>query len=197
MENEQKTPVEQTEKASGEAVNGKQDHVAYSSYMKALHEKKLAQEKLSDYEARLQELEEQKLSAEGKKDELIDTYKSQLDDYKNKLQATHRDFAWRTLQKEFDKEASRQNCINSQKLLKLIDKDDLATIEIGEDFSVNTESLVSIIEKSKKENPFLFDPNNVKAAAIGTPQIKPKENKDNDIKKLSMKELEERYRSTY
>jgi len=190
-----KAPVEQAEKASGETE--KKDHVAYESYQKVLKEKKSFQSRLSEYEAKLQQLQEEKLSAEGKKDELIDTYRSQLNDYKSKLDSTQKTYAWNTLTGEIKREAMKHGCTDPDKLIRLMDDNDLKSIEIGEDFSINTESLKTVIEKNKQENFFLFK-NTPKVSANGNPSTKQVvENDKNDLSKLSMEEIRELYKKQY
>lgn len=195
MENETKAPVEQTEKTSGDSVKNN-EQVAYESYQKVLKEKRNYQAKLEDYELKLQELQEEKLSAEGKKDELIDTYRKQLSEYKDNLEKTKQNFAWSSLTKAVELEAKSRNCTNTSKLIRLMDKEDFKAIEMNEDYSINTESLKTVLDKTMKENPFLFN-SNIKFSANGNPSSKPVEEKKLDIKNLSDEEIKERYKQLF
>lgn len=191
MKDENQAPVEQPENSSGN--EGKKDTVAYDSYAKLLNEKKSVQSKLSEYEARMQKLEEEKLQAEGNKDELLNKYRGQLDEMSKKLETTSKNYAWNTLTGEIKREAMKHGCINPDKLIRVMDDSTLESIRVGDDFSIDQESLSMAIESAKKDNDFLFR-NPSKPFSPGKPSNKPIEEKEEDIKKLSIDELKERYK---
>jgi len=161
-------PVEQPENTSG--VNGKEqkDFVAYESFQKALNEKKTAQSKLSEYEKELQTLREEKLQREGKTEELVDTYRKQILELNESMSKKEKTYAWNTLTGEIKREALKLGCVDPDKLIRLMDDEDLRSINVGEDFTIDKNSLTQVIEKNKKDNFFLFNSSN-KIASAGVP----------------------------
>lgn len=189
MENENKeTPVEQTNQASGETSK---DQVAYETFQKVLSEKKNVQSKLSEYEAKLQALEEEKLQRDGKKDELLENYKKRASELEAKFNKTQQTYAWNTLTGEIKREAAASGCLNPDKLIKLMSEEDLNSIEVGENFSVNRETIKEVIERNKKENSFLFSQGN-KVIANGIPNTnKPTASNGKNINNMSWDEAKE------
>ena len=188
-------PVEQTDQASGE--NSQQDQVKYETFQKLLNEKKNVQGKLSEYEAELQSLREEKLQREGNHEKLIEDLRKKNTELSTNLSKKDQSYAWNTLTSEIKREAMRAGCENPDKLIRLLDDEDLRSIEVGENFSIDKQSLSAVLEKAKRENSFLFKSSN-KITANGNPSTKIEENnKLNDLSKLSMEELKELHLKHY
>lgn len=197
MEENQHDPVDQSENASGTQTKDiQEDKIPYSTFKKALNEKKNVQSENENLKNRLKELENEKLKAEGKKDELLSSYEQKIKELETKYKQTNQTYAWNTLTGKIKEEALKNGCQNPDKLIKLMDDEDLNSIEIGEDFSINYDSVKKVIEKNKKENFFLFSSSD-KKIADGTPSVKLSEKKSDDIKNLSVDELKERIKQTY
>jgi hypothetical protein len=195
MSNENQAPVEQSDATSGvsDKVN---DAVSYESYKKALNEKKNYQAKLSEYEQEVQRLREEKMSAEGKKDELLSTYQKKVQDLSEKLDKTTKHYAWNTLTGEIKREAMKHGCTDPDKLIRLMDDEDLRSIEIGENFTIDNKAIEQVIEKNKKDNFFLFKTAG-KPIANGIPNTKPVDDSKEDLSKLSLDELKQRVKELY
>lgn len=188
-------PVEQTDQTSGE--NSQQDQVKYETFQKLLNEKKNVQGKLSEYEAELQSLREEKLQREGNHEKLIEDLRKKNTELSTNLSKKDQSYAWNTLTSEIKREAMRAGCENPDKLIRLLDDEDLRSIEVGENFSIDKQSLSAVLEKAKRENSFLFKSSN-KITANGNPSTKIEENnKLNDLSKLSMEELKELHLKHY
>lgn len=172
--------------------------VSYETHRKLLNEKKNAVSKLNEYEAELQKLREEKMEREGKQDELISSYREKIQKLEGELGNTKKSFAWNTVKGAIKTEAIKNGCNDSEKLIRLMDDQDLKSISIGEDFSIDMETVKNVIEKNKKENHFLFSAN-VPPVANGNPSKKPSEpkNKLDDLSKLSDEELEQAYKETF
>lgn len=175
MEESHKSPVETSTESSGSENNAneitsevKEDLIPYSTYSKALKEKRNYMDKVNEYEAKLKAVEEEKLAREGNLGELAETYKTRAANFENELKETRKTFAWEKLTDTIKNEATRNGCSNPDKLIKLMDDDDFKTIEMDEDFKVNINSVKQVIEKSKKENYFLFS-NSTKQIVDGNP----------------------------
>jgi hypothetical protein len=194
MSEEVQAPVEQADQASGETVESK-DSVSLTSYQKVLKEKKSFQSRLSEYESKLQKLEEEKLHAEGKKEELLDSYKKRVQELESRLDKTNKSYAWNTLTGSIKTEAVKAGCKDPDKLIRLMDDEDLRSIEIGDNFTINTESLKEIIEKNKKENYFLFE-TTPRQASVGNPSKKSPEEPKKSFKDMTREELLEAYKQS-
>lgn len=198
MEKENHAPAEQPSKSSGDA--GEKGKVAYESFQKVLGEKKQTQEKLSSAEAELKALREEKLQREGKSQELIDEYRKTIEKLSSDLKDTKNNYAWSTVKKEIRTEAEKHGCTDSEKLIRLMDNDDLKTLSenIGDDFSINKESLKNVIEKNKKDNFFLFSSAG-KTFVTGNPNPKSPEpeKKQKDLKEMTTDEIKSLYKQQY
>lgn len=189
-------PVEQSEVTSGNTEQSKNDSVAYESYKKALNEKKNVQAKLSEYELELQKLREEKLEREGKIEELNSQYKSERDKYKSELEKTKQQYAWNSLTNSIKSEAAKHKCVDTDLLIKAISDEDLRRINVGDDFSIDNESLSSVIADTKKKKPHLFEPSSV-PVANGTPSTKPSLPKKKSLKDMSLDELRDAYKNSF
>jgi hypothetical protein len=190
MEESVNAPEEQTDD-SVESPAKTKDHVSYDSHQKLLKEKKLEATKRKELEDAVKRLSQEKLEAEGNKDKVLEALKKELGEMKETFSKKEKFYAWNTVSGKIIQEALKQGCKNPDKLIRLLDDSDLSSIEVGEDFSVDTDALSLLVEKGKKENPFLFDSTN-KIAAAGTPSrtpVKAKEKSEEEIFEAYIKKL--------
>lgn len=195
-EENDKTPVGQSSDSSGTQGSGNDDKVAFASFQKALHEKKLAQEKLTSTEQELKVLREEKLQREGKNDQLLEEYRGTIKQISGELTSVKSNYAWSTLTGEIKREAMKSGCTDPDKLIKLMDDQDLKSLSenVGEDFSINKESLKGVIDKNKKDNFFLFKDSS-KSMATGNPTTKKIDtNEGKSLKDLTTDEIKELYK---
>lgn len=152
----QNAPVEQSEKSSGSTE--KKDSVKYESFQKALHEKKLAQEKYELAASKIKEYEEKLMEKEQDAAKKAEYWKEKFEETSKKLEETNQTYTWNMLTGQIESKAKELGCKDTKKLLRLMDDEDLKTLskEIGEDFKLNNDVLDGILEKNKKENFFLF-----------------------------------------
>lgn len=136
------------------------DNVAYDTHRKLLGEKKQVQSQLQEAMTRLETLEQEKLSAEGKKDELITTVQKKLTEANDKLKKVVGAFQYRAVSNKFVEKARAEGCLKPEKLMQLADLSQIE-VDVDNDFSVSDESVTSIIEGLKKEVPFFFQKNNI------------------------------------
>ena len=150
MSTEQVTSGDNSE-ASGQV--DKKDAVTYESHQKLLGEKKKASGEVADLKKQLQEIEQSRLEEQGKIKEVNESLKKQLVDKDQKLKNMVQDFGTRSIKSKFETEARNAGCLDPDKLFKLVD---LESLEIGDDFSVNSEQLKTLISESQKSMPFFF-----------------------------------------
>lgn len=195
MKEQDQAPVEQADSASGESAKAK-DSVSFESHQKLLKEKKSLLSKYSELESMVASLRQEKDIAEGNKDKVIEELKKQNQQIKSEFEKTKQTYTWSTLTSEIKREAAKNGCKDPDKLLRLMSDDDLRSLEIGEDFSIDSGSLKELIEKNRKENHFLFE-SSPKQAAPGTPGKKPPIEPEKSIKELSLDELKAAYKNLY
>jgi hypothetical protein len=151
----------------------KKDTVAYDSYRKVVGKSKKVMAENEDLRNRLQEFEQQKMADEGRKDELIKTLRNELDSTKNNYEKEKQTYAWNVFSGHVKTAAAKRNCLDPDKLLRLLDKEDLGAVEVNDDYSVNTEDLDRLLDKAMKENEFLFQKPAVKVNDVTPNNEKP------------------------
>ena len=99
------------DKASQTTTDNKSDVVAYETHKKLLAEKKSLQARFEAEMAEKQKLLEEKLTVEGKKDELIESYKKKLNDYEQRTKKVVGSFSERLLQSAISTEATKEGVV--------------------------------------------------------------------------------------
>jgi hypothetical protein len=184
-------PVDQSEDTSG--APEKKDSVSFDSFQKLLKEKKSKDSKLSELEKELVTLRDEKNLAEGKKEEVLVSQKKRIEELEKTLRTKDQTYAWSTLTGEIKRESMKYGCKDPDKLIRLMSDDDLKSIEVGEDFSINKDTLKEVIERSKKENYFLFGETQ-KITTVGKPSNSPVNENTKSIKDMSIDELRAEYK---
>lgn len=195
MEEQQQAPVEQSETASG-VTEEKKDSVSLDSHRKLLGEKKSLQARYQELENQFLAIKQEKDLAEGNKDKVIEELRKQNSTIKSEFEKTKQTYTWNVLTGEIKREAIRNGCKDPDKLIKLIPDEDLRSLEIGENFSIDGNSLKELIEKRKKEDHFLFESSS-KSVVAGQPGVKAPVAPDKKLNEMSLEELKALYKSTY
>jgi len=144
---------DQPEVLSEDIGEKKDDKVAFATYQKVLSEKKKRDAEVSEYKAKLDAIEQEKLEVQGKHKEVIEAQRKALAEKDAKIKNMFQEFGTKTLKGSFDSEAKSLGCVNPEDLYKLVD---LSAVEIGEDFSFNPDQLKSLITDAQKTRPYLF-----------------------------------------
>ena len=135
-------------------ISSGKDTVAYDTHKKLLGEKKSLQARFEEMQSQFNKMNEDKLSAEGKKDELIEAYKARITDMEQKVN----NFAYTSVSNSVQNKAREMGCVAPDKVDKFIDLSSLKSI--GDDFNTDPEEVKMVLEGVKKENPWLFKPVN-------------------------------------
>ena len=157
------------------------DKVAYDTHRKLLAEKKNLQAKYEEMEKQFNEINEQKLQSEGKKDELLEAYKQKIGTYEEKFN----NFAYSAVSNNVALEAQQMGCVDNDALVKLVD---LSSLNVGDNFSVDKEEVRTMLESVKKERPYLFKPVNPNVNT-GVPKDFNSETGKVDFSKMSHEEM--------
>lgn len=178
-------PVVEASGSDTEVTQSKADKdvVAYDTYRKVLSEAKRAKEAIEALSAEKQKLLEEKMAAEGKKDELIGSLNKRLADEQAKVKKVVGAFGHKTLSAVVAQEAAKEGCVNVGDLIAL---SDLSTVEIDDEFNVNVDQVKEIVQRAKKERNYLFSQKSTQAKT-GVPTTGVMTSAD-EWKKLPLKE---------
>jgi hypothetical protein len=150
-----------------------------------LGEKKKEQEKRRELESRLTALEQEKLEAEGNKEELIKALKAQVGEVTRKYNQATVNYAEKLVSAQITQKAKDFGCIDTELLTKAIDINEL---EVGEDFSVDSQTLESQLLEIRKKKPYLFK-NDAPKFRDGAPASKGAAGQKPDFSKMSLAEI--------
>lgn len=178
------------EESTAVHASGK-DTVSYDTYRRTLGQLKAAQNKLAELSERSQTLEDEKLAAEGKKEELVESYKKKYEEERDKRKTQIRAFADEITFRQFESEASKFGCIKPEDLFTLY-KQRIQALEISDDLKVDPDEIREIIEEAKVQRPFFFKKDSPRLST-DLPGDMPKP-KTKTLKQMSIDELKEAYR---
>lgn len=139
--------------SEGSANTEKKDSVSYDSFSKLLGEKKKLQSDAESLRAKLAEIEQGKLEAEGKVKEALENQKKMTEQYKSKNVEIIKTVSNKAVKSQFLREAEKLGCIDSELAMKACTFDDL---EITDDFEFDNQKLIGKIQELTKTKPHLF-----------------------------------------
>lgn len=179
----QNNPSGNPAQASGEPVK---DTVSYDTFSKLLGEKKKLQSDMSEMKAYKDQLEAEKLQAEGKWKELAENNKKLADEFKSKNLNIVKTVSEKAIRSQFLREAEKLNCIDAETAMKVCSFDDL---EVTEDFEFDSQKLVGKIQDLIKSKPYLFKkdvklPDTMNPVNGQMPQKSLSEMSETDLKEL-------------
>lgn len=148
---------------------------------------KAEQERRQEIEDRLNEIEQDKLAQAGKKDELIDSLKSQLKEKEEKFKKTTQSFALKTVKQQVLDAAKGMGAEKPHLVERLAD---LSDVGVSDDFSVDSESLSIALGRVKEDAPELFK-KQVAAPRDGTPSNSVEKKA---VPQMNIEELKEKYK---
>lgn len=162
MENVEMTSG-QVDPASSASTTTENDKVAYSTYQKVLGEVKTERESRRALEAELKQIKEKQLEGSEDKNKLVDYLRNQNAELEKQIQGMNEKFELR--EKDYAKnwvvsavknKALQEGCVHPDKLMRLIDSNELNSLRIDSEYNVNSEDLEMLLSKAKKDNPFFF-----------------------------------------
>lgn len=144
---------------SPDASGGSKGEVAYESFKKVLDEKKKLAQRLAEFEAREQDLERTKLEEQGKYKEALEKMQKDLHLERDARKQERSKFGNSILSTELKNLAkglgAKDDALDA--VVTLAYNQGLSEIPaIGEDFSVNKDSLKTFLGEFQQKNPFLF-----------------------------------------
>jgi len=180
---------DQTSEASGIEEKPKKDSVAYDTYRKTVEAEKRAKAERDEYRTQLESIKHKELEAQGKHSEVIQTLREQLKTAEENKKNLEYNFYKSRVEDQIKHEALKMGCKQPDHLLKLIDKEELNTMQFDkEKLRINEQDLGFFLEKQKQSFNYLFDKAPTRVADA-TPSSKPDVKKENDLNKLSLAQL--------
>lgn len=110
----------------------------------------------SELMQKIQEIEQAKLQAEGKKDELITQLQAQMRAAQAELKKTKATYALKSVKDQVKLKASTLGCVDTDLLARAMDLESLNVSMVDDEFNVDEENLTAQLESIRKQKPFLF-----------------------------------------
>lgn len=131
------------------------DKVSLATHKKLLSEKKAMQARLKDFESKFAELENGKLEAEGKKDELLQKLRADLDKVTKTHKETLNNFISQSLDAQVEALAAKMGAVDVDLVRRAID---LSEVEVDpKSFKADAATLETAMNELKKAKPILFN----------------------------------------
>lgn len=149
-----------TTSANGSGEDGKTNSVnempennqlAYETYKKALDQRHRFKTEAEALRAELENVKQRELEAEGKKDEALKYWKEKALENEDKYKKSTAQFAWNQVQSQLTQHLLQEGCVEPEVAISLIDKSELNSVEVDDNYRVNSEDLARITESVKRD----------------------------------------------
>ena len=131
--------------ASTSGPDANNDTVSYASYRKAVEEAKKAKQRAAELAETNKQYELDKMQHEGQKDDVIQTLRKQLEEERTGRKKDKENYVWSSIDTQIKRKADKMGCKDSASLMRLIDIEDLSTLEVGDNYQVSDESLENLL----------------------------------------------------
>lgn len=153
---EQNQSVSDQDKSSSVAIEDQEKvsnpDAVLAKNRELLAEKRKVQSELDSLRTNMQKVNDDKNLAEGKKDEVIESLRQRLSDIESNSKKKEDNYNWNTVSSQIKSVALQKGCLNTDKLMRLLDSDDLDKIQVYEDFTVNSDDLNTLVDKCIKDH---------------------------------------------
>lgn len=191
--NQDPVGTQEQSEASGKPEKKQEDKVAYETYRKVLTEKKARDQQLSEMEQRLQEYEQRELERKGEFEGLISNLREENKNLKDKISQRDKAYIMSKVNNAIKTKAVEAGCKNPDKLLRLIEPERINSLEVDDQFNVDTKSVEYLVNEAKKENDFLFKQQRANVQD-GNPVDRPVVSEDKKVKDMSIDEIKDLYK---
>lgn len=165
--------------------------------MEALAEAKKAKEQARELKAKLEAIENEKLESQGKYADINKSLKEKIAEYEQRLEKTNKTYAYNSVTSAIKQKALEMGAVNPDKVIKLMDKTDMELIGVDESYNVDMDSVVSVLEKMKKENEdialFKKSVPKTKDANPNPSHFRHDDNKEKTYSTMSLSDLKNEY----
>ena len=138
-------------------VGDDKNSVQYETYKRLMGQHKRTKTELDELREQFSSIQNDKLEAEGKKDELITSLRQEVQNLKNDKKQVVGRVAMSNALSAIGDEAVRAGC-NPKTLpsLKKLVKDDISSLEFDADFIPDQEGVKALVEQVRKDAPMFF-----------------------------------------
>lgn len=143
--------------SGGSKKDQQEDFVSRDTYLKTLGEVKSLKSKLADVLEKFESTQQEKMSLEGNKDQLIEALKSKAEKAESEKRKLAGTFVERVLRSQFETEALKQGITKPEIINKLVDFSAYVESVDTETFQADEVDIKSTVEKIKEEYPMLFE----------------------------------------
>jgi hypothetical protein len=170
-----------------------QDQVSYDTYKKTVAEVKKLKAELKAREEALTSAQQEKLAAEGNKDELINQLKGQVGKLEKAHKETFQSFVRTSVDAQVKEIAQQMGCIDPDAVIVLA-KDNLKDLEVdAQTFKADQSQVTSALEELKKGRPYLFSKPGPRVNS-SLPNAGSKDGGQKSFKNMSRDELWQQYK---
>lgn len=136
-------------------------------------------EKRKQFEDRLSAIEQEKLESEGKYVDAYKKTKEQLERIEKEKKDLQNGFRFRAIDSAITNKALGAGCKKPKAILRLLEKDDKALIEVDDNYNVDESTLSPIMDRMKEEYPELFEKTSTAVKDVApTREIAPQKGKE-------------------
>lgn len=127
------------------------NQLAYETYKKALSQRIKFKEENDALKAQLEQTKQRDLEADGKLKEKADYWKTKATELEDKYNKTTAQFGWNQVKSQLSNELVKAGCVDADVAISLIDKTELKSVEVNDDYSVSTADLTRIVDGLKRD----------------------------------------------
>lgn len=148
--------MESSDYTSGMDSDARKDTVAYSTYKKTLSELKRLKENYEKVLSDQERYEQEKLEAEGKKDEVIERLRRDLEKERQEKDRFTQQMAYEKVSSQIANAAAKRGCRDPQSFVRLIDRE-FTNLDIGKDFSLDDREINALLDQAEEKYKYFFE----------------------------------------
>jgi hypothetical protein len=127
------------------------NQLAYETYKKALSQRIKFKEENDALKAQLEQTKQRDLEADGKLKEKADYWKNKATELEDKYNKTTAQYGWNQVKSQLSTELVKAGCVDAEVAISLIDKTELKSVEVNDDYSVSSDDLLRIVDGLKRD----------------------------------------------
>lgn len=156
MSEEQIAPTEQATNPTDSVVKPNNIEALENKNRELLGKMKAEREKREELEKRLDAIEQEKLESQGKYQDINKSLKERLSAIEKEKQDAVNRFRFNAIDSSLKQAALEAGCERPDAVLKLLEEQEKAAIQVDENYRVDTTTVNPILERMKAEYPMLF-----------------------------------------
>lgn len=175
----------------------RQDGIAYETHRKALAQRAKFKEDNDTLRAELDSYKQREMESQGKFQELVESQRKRIAELEERNKKMSSQYQWNVVGAQIKSELSTRGVRNADKALKYAiaaHKDDLNTIEVDDQYNVNSEDLGRFVDKFLSDNVDMGWVNKVNVKDLTPGGDKSGNNEPKSISKLSDDEIMEAWK---